>query len=167
MTPRRVPRLIMRTGFLAFGIALGLAFATWNVVAAGGLDPTITVYFGSYGWAAQTHANGHDGYGGFDLPTWYGGTDTPNVGDWYSGSPAGTNGCGSSDRYLKMQSAGSASTSSTDSQAETPDWDEGLVLDYVGCNVSHTSRTLMTEWVDTTGGGSPGFNFRVSSTSTQ
>ena len=130
------------------GFVLGFSLAALTLGAAHGLsDPPISFYYPSHGWAAQSHAEGHNGYGPSNFPTWYGGT----------AKDGGENACQTS-RYTNIQAAGSISTSST---VGTGDWPGGLVLQYVGCGVLPTSRTLFTAFMTSTGGGSPGYTYHT------
>jgi hypothetical protein len=120
-------------------------------------DPPVAYYYPYNGWAAQSHAEGHDGYGASNFPTWYGG----------SAKDGGEDACSYSNRYSNIQSAGSISTSSTSSTAELPDWSSGLVLSYVGCGVSSSSRTLITTFMSSTWGGTPGYTYHNAATGSQ
>lgn len=128
-------------------------------------DPAITFYWPGHGWAAQAHSHGHDGSGPSNFPTWYGGTTSP-AGYWYQGSPAGESACATG-RASNLTAAASAVTSSTDNQPQLPDWSIGAYMTYVGCNVNVASRTLFTSWVNSTGGGTPGYTIHRQATSTQ
>jgi len=142
----------MLLGFVATGLLVERASA-WS-------DPPIAFYYPDHGWAAQSHAEGHDGYGPWNFPTWYGGAA---VGNQYG---PGQDACSSSNRYSNIQAAGTISHDSTLGIGGW-EWPDGLVMSYVGCGVSPNSRTLITTWVTTTQGGTAGFTYHNKASSSQ
>jgi len=149
----------------SFAVGAGLTLVSTADQASATHDPAIFGYFPTFGWAAQAHSQGHNGYGSSNFPTWYGGTTSP-AGYWYGGSPAGENSC-AVNRYTNMNAAEAASESSTKFQPQLPDWPIGLYMTWVGCNVNVASRTLFTSFVNGTGGGSPGYTVHRPATSSQ
>ena len=153
MTSTRPLFVPMIAGFLVGFVGWALAFGVVHAVS----DPPIKYYYPNNGWAAHAHNQGHDGYGASNSPTWYGGAA-------YGG---GQNACSPSHRSSNIQAAGSSATSSTIGTAELQDWPVGLKVSYVGCGVSASSRTLITTFKTTTGGGTPGYTYHNKSTSSQ
>ena len=119
-------------GFDDVGLVYDPAYGFWN--------------YPQHGWAAQSHAEGHDGSGPSNSPTWYGGTTSP-ANYWYPGSPVGEDSC-ATNRYANMNAAETAIETSTAAAPELIDWPVGVYMGYVGCDVSVGSRTLFTSFVD-------------------
>lgn len=141
-------RSLLRSTVLLTGVLIGIisSAAITHVTAAA--DPPVKFTYPWQGWAAQAHTEGHNGYGTFNHPTWWGGAEKDD----------GEDSC-SDGRHAVLQSAVSIAISTTTGKPETPDWPGGLVLSGVGCSVSAESRTLITTFVTATGGNSPGFTY--------
>jgi hypothetical protein len=146
---RALPVLVgIVVGFLVTGLVADRVGA-WS-------DPPIAYYYPDHGWAAQSHAQGHDGYGPSNFPTWYGG----------AAKDGGQNACSPANRYLNMQAAGTISHDSTLGTGNW-EWPDGLVMSYVGCGVSASSRTLITTWMTSTWGGTAGYTYHTKASSSQ